>query len=262
MAETVYTEWQQAEIARSDVEARNTSSQGLIYGPGQIERYMAPPIDSVYPLEYAYALLGDVRGRKVLDLGCGSGENSFLLSRRGADVIGLDLSESLIALAKQRVHLNGGTAEPLQFLSASAHHLPLPDNSVDVVFGVAILHHLDLDQTAAEVYRVLKPGGRAIFKEPVRDSKVMIALRKCIPYQAPDVSPFERPLTADEVARFSLRFRVTANRSFMLPFVPALQMLPVAARWRTGAYKLDGALLRRFGGLSRYSSIRVFALAK
>jgi SAM-dependent methyltransferase len=254
--------WQQAEIARSDDEARHTPSQQLLYKPGQIDRYMAPELDSVFPLEYAYALLGNAVGKRVLDLGCGSGENSFLLARRGAEVFGVDLSESLIALAGRRLVLNGGAQLPIHFLCGSAHHLPLADNSVDVVFGVAILHHLDLDQTAREVSRVLRPGGRAIFKEPVRDSKVISALRKCIPYQAPDVSPFERPLTAEEITRFGARFRTIADRSFMLPFVPAVQMLPIADRWRAGAYQLDGALLRRFAGLSRWSSIRVFALAK
>ena len=262
MAESAYAHWQQAEIARSNVEASNTPSQQLLYKPGQIDRYMTPDLDSVFPLEYAYALLGNVVGRRVLDLGCGSGENSFLLAKRGAEVIGVDLSESLIALAGRRLMLNGGAASPVRFLCCSAHRLPLPDSSVDVVFGAAILHHLDLDQTSREVLRVLRPGGLAIFKEPVRDSKLIAALRKCIPYQAPDVSPFERPLTAEEVTRFSARFRTIANRSFMLPFVPAVQMLPVADRWRTGAYQLDGALLRRFAGLARWSSIRVFALAK
>ena len=45
----------------------------------------------------------------------------------------------------------------------------MPDASVDVVFGIAILHHLDLPQAAREVWRILKPGGRAIFQEPVRN---------------------------------------------------------------------------------------------
>src|SRR5205085_12507508 len=109
----------------------------------------------------------------------------------------------------------------------------------------AWLHRGELDQTTAEHCRVLRPGGRAIFKEPVRDSRLLTALRKCIPYQAPDVSPFERPLTAEEVSRFSARFETTANRSFLLPFVPAVEMLPVANRLRAGTYQLDGALLRR-----------------
>jgi len=86
----------------------------------------------------------------------------------------------LIALALQRLAVNGlpGAAT---FMVGSAHDLPLPDDSVDVVFGIAILHHLDLMATSKEVHRVLKPGGRAIFQEPVRDSRLVRAIRKCIP---------------------------------------------------------------------------------
>src|SRR5204862_7474750 len=138
-----------------------------------------PPMHTVYPLEYAYALLGDVQGRTVLDFGCGSGSNTLLLTRRGAHVIGVDISADLIALARRRLALNGspGTAH---FIVGSAHDLPVESNSLDVVFGIAILHHLDLETTSREVHRVLKPGGRAIFQEPVRDSRLMRTLRRCV----------------------------------------------------------------------------------
>jgi ubiquinone/menaquinone biosynthesis C-methylase UbiE len=74
----------------------------------------------------------------------------------------LDISEDLIRLAQRRLAVNGraGTA---QFIVASAHELPFPDASIDVVFGIAILHHLDLKLVSREVLRVLRPGGRAIF---------------------------------------------------------------------------------------------------
>ena len=70
--------WERAEIARSDQEALHTSSRQLAADEMQMARYMAPPLNSVFPLEYAYALLGNVAGQTVLDLGCGSGENSLV----------------------------------------------------------------------------------------------------------------------------------------------------------------------------------------
>ena len=57
---------------------------------------MNPPLVTAFPREYAYGLLGDSRGRIVLDFGCGSGENSLLLPRRHARVIGVDISEALL----------------------------------------------------------------------------------------------------------------------------------------------------------------------
>ena len=82
-------EWESAEIVRSDIEANLTKDVRLVADERQVRRYLDPPLDTPFPLEYAYALLGDVRGRTVLDFGCGSGQNSLLLARRGARVVGV-----------------------------------------------------------------------------------------------------------------------------------------------------------------------------
>jgi len=259
---TNFEAWERAEIARSDEEARHTPSHQLAADERQVARYMAPSRNSPFPLEYAYALLGDVAGRTVLDLGCGSGENSLLLARRGATVIGVDISESLLALASHRLAVNGCAGAAVHFLPASAHRLPIPEASVDIVLGIAILHHLDLDATSTEVFRVLRPGGRAIFEEPVRDSRLYRAARKLIPYQAPDVSPFERPLTTAELIRFSARFHLTDLRRFRLPFVSLVQVAPMLRRWTNAAHSLDASLLRRFPRLARFSSVTVFEIRK
>ncbi len=257
-----FNDWERAEIVRSDLEARHTPSHQLRMDETQIARYMSPSAESEFPLEYAYALLGDIRGRTVLDLGCGSGENSVLLARRGAEVIGVDISESLLSLARQRLAVNGCADAAVRFVPASAHRLPIPDESVDVVLGIAILHHLDLDATSREVLRVLRPGGRAIFKEPVRDSWLFRAVRKLIPYSAADVSPFERPLTTPELKRFAARFRLSHSRSFRLPFVSVVQIAPIFRRWTDAAYRLDGWMLNRFPRLARLSSVTVFEVIK
>jgi 2-polyprenyl-3-methyl-5-hydroxy-6-metoxy-1,4-benzoquinol methylase len=135
--------WERAEIQRSSAEASMTSDATLRESARNLARYQRPPATTPYPLEYAYHLLGDLRGRRILDFGCGSGANAVQLAHRGAQVWALDISEDLIRLAQRRLAVNGraGTA---QFIVASAHELPFPDASIDVVFGIAILHHLDL----------------------------------------------------------------------------------------------------------------------
>jgi SAM-dependent methyltransferase len=254
--------WEEAEIERSRAEASHTPLQGLRMDEANVQRYMNPPPATPYPLEYAFHLLGDVTGSLVLDLGCGNGENSLLVARRQARVIGLDVSESLLGLARTRFALNGLTG-PAVFVASSAHDIALPDESVDVVLGVAILHHLNLALVAREVKRILRPGGRAIFQEPVRDSKLLAAIRGLIPYRAPDVSPFERPLTEAELRQFAEGFAGGyRSRAFSLPFVNLASVVPFMRKWIHTLYRVDGAVLERAPFLKRYAAVRVFEVRK
>lgn len=253
--------WERAEIRRSSVEATLTADAALRVPPSTIERYRRPPAETVYPLEYAYHLLGDVTGQRVIDFGCGSGANTVLLAGRGAAVVGVDISEDLIRLAQRRLEVSG-PGGGARFVVGSAHDLPFPDDSVDLVFGIAILHHLDLPMVAREVHRVLRPGGRAIFQEPVRNSRIIRVLRALIPYRAPDVSPFERPLTDAELASFARAFREVRVRPFLLPHVQLGQVLPVLRNYWRVLYASDGALLRRLPFLSHLAGIRVIEVRK
>jgi SAM-dependent methyltransferase len=252
--------WERAEIQRSAVEASLTADAALRVGKRHFERYLQPPAHTPYALEYAYHLLGDVRGLRVLDVGCGSGENAVQLANRGAHVWALDISADLIRLAKRRMVVNGRESGA-QFIVGSAHDLPLPNGSVDIVFGIAILHHLDLQKISNEVHRVLRRGGRAIFQEPVRNSALVRFVRSLIPYHAPDISPYERPLSDSELRDFSAPFASMRSRAFNLPFVPLIELL---THWRgiDRLYRFDRALLDRFRWLEYYAGLRVIEVVK
>lgn len=253
--------WERAEIARSSIEASLTGDDELRMDPVQMARYVAPAADTAYPLEYAYHLLGDVRGLRVVDFGCGSGANTLLLAGRGAHVWAVDISEELIRLGERRLAANG-LAGGAQFIVGSAHDLPFPDASIDVVFGIAILHHLDLALVSREVHRVLKPGGRAIFQEPVRNSATLRFVRSLIPYRAPDLSPFERPLTDGELEAFGAPFAEVRSRAFCLPHVLVGQRLPVVRDQIARLYASDAAALRAVPALRHFAGIRVMELRK
>jgi hypothetical protein len=109
---------------------------------------------------------------------------------------------------------------------------------------------------------ILKPSGRAIFKEPVRDSRLLRTVRRLIPYRAPDVSPFERPLTLGELRRFSAKFRSCTIRSFSLPFVNLVEAFPALRRYGASAYRPDDAILKKIPSLTPLSGCRVFELTK
>jgi SAM-dependent methyltransferase len=131
-----------------------------------------------------------------------------------------------------------------------------------VVFGMAILHHLDLDLASKEVFRVLKKGGKAIFLEPVRNSKLMWFIRNLIPYQQPDVSPFERPLTDKELQDFAKDFTSYKTRAFNLPFVNLIEVFGLSDKTLFPAIRLDGKILKNFSFLSFYATMRVIELIK
>lgn len=252
---------ERAEIQRSGVEAGLTGARSLLADERNLARYLDPPASTPFPLEFAYHLLGNIEGKVVLDFGCGAGENAVILARRGARVHGIDISKSLIDLAKARMAVNG-LAGRASFIVSSAHDLALPANSVDVVLGIAILHHLDLALVAREVRRVLRPGGRAIFQEPVRTSRAVRFVRSLIPYKAPDISPFERPLTDRELADFARDFSACRARPFMLPFVNVAQAVPFLRRYVPAAYRLDGRLLGGMPWLAHFAGIRVIEVVK
>jgi SAM-dependent methyltransferase len=253
--------WETSEIQRSLDEAQGKQFADLHISETETRRYLNPPPDTPFPLEYSYYLLGGIKDKSVLDYGCGTGENSFLLARRGANVCGIDISNELLCLAKQRMEL-ANLAEKARFFVGSAHDLPFSDESFDVVFGMAILHHLDLQIALSEVFRVLKKGGAAIFREPVRNSKTMAFIRRLIPYQTENISPYERPLTDQEIKESCRKFAEIEMREFQLPFVNLVKILKLEFPYLKTAYQIDRRLLDSFGFLSYFSTVRVFKLTK
>ncbi|HZH34049.1 MAG TPA: class I SAM-dependent methyltransferase [Pyrinomonadaceae bacterium] len=253
--------WERVEIERSDSEASHQDLSQLKVNETQIERYMNPLEGTVYPLEFAYHLLGDVRGKRVLDFGCGNGENTILLARRGGDVFSMDISTESIKVAEKRLQING-SGNTVKFFTGSAHDIPLADESVDVVFGMAILHHLDLKLAAKEVFRVLKKGGRAIFQEPVRNSKFVWFVRNLIPYQQPDLSPYERPLTDDELKDFAAEFSAYKSRAFALPYLNLTELFTGNEKLLHPLRAFDRKVLQTIKPLNYYASIRIVEMTK
>ena len=95
----------------------------------------------------------------VLDVACGTGDMAVSLVERGCTVTGIDLSEEMLAIARQK-------APMVTFMIADAEHLPFPDASFDAVtcaFGVRNFVHLE--QGLNEMLRVLKPGGQLVILE-------------------------------------------------------------------------------------------------
>jgi 2-polyprenyl-3-methyl-5-hydroxy-6-metoxy-1,4-benzoquinol methylase len=139
----------------------------------------------------AFQALGAMRGLRVLDCGAGHGMAAVVLARRGASVTALDLSHGYVQEARQRAVANGAV---IDFLQADAERLPFADASFDRIWGNAILHHLEMNAAAREIKRVLKPGGRAVFCEPLGENPLLNWARTRVAYAGKARTPDETPL--------------------------------------------------------------------
>ena len=254
MTDSLLSERNQAEIERSAAEASKVVLKPV--DRAQIDRYLNPPADTPYGLEYAFHLVGDVRGKTVLDLGCGTGENLIPLLERGARVIGMDISPDLIAIAQKRLddaHLEASLR------AGDAYKTGLPDEFVDAIFCMALIHHLDIELVRDEMWRILRKGGAVILGEPIRFSKGYAWVRSLLPAHD-DISEYEHPLTRKELATMTQPFRVEGTRYFRLPFVPLVfRALPSKS---DAAWRASNWILQRWAGSEHYATAVVTKLHK
>lgn len=179
--------------------------------------------------------LGEISGRKVLDLGSGTGFVAALLAANGAEVDAIDISEASLDMARWRAEISGVTHR-IRFHNMAAESLTFETESFDAVCGAFVLHHLDLSIGAPELRRVLRPGGTGAFIETCGGSGLLMAARRFLPGRL----GIEKASSDDEVplgpaARAALRkaFGETVRFDFpttlmfrMLSYIPPFHKRP------------------------------------
>jgi ubiquinone/menaquinone biosynthesis C-methylase UbiE len=138
-------------IARHYVRQYRISDKIIHYGP-------------LCPGEDKLKLMGNLRGRKVLDLGCGAGQNTVALARQGAKVTAFDFSDAQIAQARKLAHQKHLKAEFI--VGNISGRLPFPDLHFDLIISAcAIAFVKDIDKAFREAFRLLKTGGKFILSD-------------------------------------------------------------------------------------------------
>ena len=177
--------------------------------------------------EYIERVIEAARGADVLEYGCAQGVRSLAVAVVARSFVGIDISA--VAIGQARARLDEAGYRNATFLVTNAEAMALPDAAFDLVFGSGIIHHLDLERSFREISRVLRPGGRAIFMEPLGHNPLINLYRRMTPDAR---TPDEHPLLRRDFTLARRFFADVAIDFFGLTTLAAVQLRSEAAQRR------------------------------
>jgi len=157
----------------------------------------------------------------VLEVGCGTGLFTKELAKTDNRIVAIDISEALIARAKERVH-----ASNVEFVVGNAYETKFEPDTFDFIVGSSSLHHLEVDLALKEFARILKPGGGIMFTEP-NMMNPQVALIKNVPAikrragDSPDETAFFRWAIAGKLRDHGFMDISVVPFDFLHPAIPA-----------------------------------------
>jgi len=204
------------EAAFFDVAAEHTGRATLVIDPLAIARYAQPIPRRRFNKEFRFRVMGPLAGKRILDVGCGDGLNTVQFAKMGATVTGIDLSAKAIETARRRAEING-VSDRVTFVCTPIEIADLADDSFDIVWADAILHHM-LDEFQLTLRRLVawsRPDGLLVFAEPMNLFEPLRWLRRKIPVHT-EATPGERPLVKQEIETMQGYLADPRMRPYML----------------------------------------------
>jgi len=192
---------------------------------GRIDVRRANEACTAPELRCIHQRLGDLRGRRVLDLGCGRGETSVYFALRGAQVTALDLSTGMLDLTAALAQRHGVS---LRVHHADAQDLRLdPDEKFDVIHAANVLHHVDLKRALPRILAHLEPAGTFISWDPLAYNPVINLYRRIATKVRTED---EHPLRREDVALLTRQFRRVETRWYWLSTLSIFILMAVWQR--------------------------------
>jgi len=213
---------------------------------------------------YYNSLIRDVNGMDVLDYGCGTGWMSISIAEGGARVWGIDISDELIKKARSFAK-DKGFCDKVTFEEMPGENMTFEENKFDLVTGSAILHHTDLALAIKDINRVLRPGGRAVFIEPMNQNIFLRVWRRLTPWRR---SHTERALSVEDLKMIKAAFPEARFNFFILTaiFSAGLMLLAPESKFLIHINSLftalDRFLLKMLPSLGTSCAIVVMELRK
>ena len=155
--------------------------------------------------------MGDLRGKRVLELGCGPGGTAVIFAQRGAQVLAMDISQDQVEKTVQMAR-NYKVSDRVKAAVMEAENLACQSETFDFVFSKSVLVLTDHEVVAAESARVLKPNGKAIFLENLRYHPLIYLYRRLFVPYAPSV----RYISQGDIERIGSYFSAMDHREFYL----------------------------------------------
>ena len=212
--------------------------------------------------EFQYGWLKErcVPGIKVLDFGCGNGENGIYAAQCGAEVIGIDISPEGVENANLNAE-QAGVDDHCRFKVMDGENMTFSDNSFDLAVEYGVLHHVDLRKAMAELNRVLKPDSEMICVEAIKHNPIIHWYRKKTPHLRTQWE-FEHILGVEDLAIAGKYFHKVEIRFFHLAVLAAVPFRKTRFFKPVRAFlnKVDSILLRgeRIG---KYGWIMIFTMS-
>ncbi|MCE5231254.1 methyltransferase domain-containing protein [bacterium] len=169
--------------------------------------------------------LGDLKGKTLLDVGCGLGEAGVYFAMEGADVTVTDLSQKMLDAAAELGKCNGVTVKTHK-ASAESLNLP-PDRKFDIIYAGNLLHHVQIDKTLETLIPHLAEGGVFVSWDPVQYNPIINVYRM----MATKVrTPGEHPLRLRDIGTFRRYFADVETRWFWLTTLIIFILMAVLQR--------------------------------
>lgn len=161
-------------------------------------------------MRYIVEILGDLRGKDLLDVGCGLGEASVFFSKLGANVTASDISEGMLEKTKELAQAHD---QKLNYHLSSSVDMELKDKSFDIIYAGNLLHHVNIKETLSKISPHLRKNGTLVTWDPLAYNPLINIYRKI----ATEVrTEDEHPLTKSDIKLFNDFFPEVKAKYFWL----------------------------------------------